>query len=352
MAIGNKYGYGLIDSSYICSRNAFSISAGKKPGEYTAGEIVRCTIQTLNKICRDYDGMVTVDKFVLLADKWDPAYKGYWRTELLKGQYKDTRGDGKDAEGHTIYIDMNYYNSIKDDPSIPDEEKEKIYEKAYFNDTKQKAKRIIQNELANFGVPCIGVYGWEADDLVYLCSGLLYTDDPTIKPNVIITKDSDQLYSLSPKLSYFKIPTAKSEPKIITYDEMYSTIPDFLKGKISLYNYHAYRESLGDSHNDMRATKKPYADIDETIYKVLQGDLSDVEDVEQFKRNLSTFDIGSFPRFEEARRQVLEILPTAGKLGSLQDFHKFCDKNEVTGISDRYFTEFISRFDPKLFSER
>lgn len=349
--IGNHYGYGLIDSSYIISRNAFAVSSGKKPGEYTAGDIVRCTIQTLNKICRDYPNL-GVDKFVLLADKWDPTYKGYWRTQLLSGKYKDTRGDGKDENGRPIYIDMNYWNSIKDDPTISNEEKEEIHSKAYFNDTKQKAKRIIQNDLSNFGIPCIGVYGWEADDLVYLCAGLLYTGNPSVKPNVIITKDTDQYYSLSPELDLFRIPTGKSEPKVVTYEEMYNTIPDFLKGRISLYDYHAYMESLGNSHNDMRPTKAPGIDINEAIAKLLDGDTSVLSDVEQFKLNMSTFNIGAFPRFEEARRLVTEILPTAGKLGNLREFHDFCDKYSITGISDKYFTEFISRFDTKLFSER
>ena len=350
MATGNKYGYGFVDSSYICNRNTFSISAHKKPGEYTAGEIVRCTIQTLNKICRDYKD-VTVDKFVLLADKWDYSLGGYYRTHILGGKYKDTRGDGVDKDGRPIYINMKYWESVKDDPGISDKDKDTIYSKAYLNEVKREAKKIIETELSSFGVPCIWVPGWEADDLAYLCSGLLYTEDPGVKPNVLITKDSDQYYSLSPRMDLFKIPTAKSEPKIVTYNEMCQTIPDFLKGRISLYDYHAYKESLGDSHNDVRSVKKPGISVDAAIDRILNGDISVLTDPEQFKINLSTFDIARFPGFDEAKRLVLEVLPKAGRLGSVAEFRTFCMKNKVSGIDDRYFSEFISRFDPRLFSE-
>ena len=350
--IANKYGIGFVDSSYIIQRNLAAISRGKKPGEYTAADVIRSTIQTINKINRDYKSTAGCDKFVLLADKWDPEYLGYWRTQLLKGAYKDTRGDGTDTEGKPIYYDMRYYESIKDSPSLTEQEKEEVKEKAYKNEVRSKAKRVIQGELRNFGIPTIGILGWEADDLAYLATGLLYTDDPSVKPNLIITKDTDQQFSISPKVDYFKIPGGKQEPKVITYDEMYATIPDFLKGRISLYNYHAYFESLGDSHNDMRSPRKPGTDVDTTILHILDGDYSDLEDIELFKRNISSFNIGNFPRFEEARRAILDLVPTAGRLGTLGEFHEFCDKHGITGISDKYFTEFISRFDPKLFSER
>jgi hypothetical protein len=102
----------------------------------------------------------------------------------------------------------------------------------------------------------------------------------------------------------------------------------------------------------MRRTAKERVNTIETIKHIMSGDYSDVDDIELFKKQLETFDIAKYPRFEEAKRQITDILPTAGKLGSLIDFHKFCDKYGITKISDRYYTEFISRFDPNLYKER
>ena len=339
-----KYKYALIDMSYILYRNAFAASSGKNVGEYTYGDIIRITIQTLNKVSRDYG--ITADKFIFIYDKWDKVLGGYYRTYLLKGLYKDDR--------KVNYVTEEDVERMKNDPTVP---KEKIIEaekKCYFNRTCREAKKTMIRELKNFGLPSIGVEGWEADDLIWLSSGLLYdeTGDPNIKSNVIITKDSDIQYSLTPQMDYFRIPTSGSTPEIITYDMMYDKIPDSLKGRLSLYNYRAYLESLGDGHNNMRKTKKNGVPSEEAILHVLDGDYSDIEDVEGFKVHLKTFNISEFPRLEEAKRVVLDLFSTAGKLGNVEEFHEFCDKNGVSGISDRYFTEFISRFNPKLYSER
>ena len=76
------------------------------------------------------------------------------------------------------------------------------------------------------------------------------------------------------------------------------------------------------------------------------------DDFELFKKQVETFDVSKYPRFEEAKRQITDILPTAGKLGTIPEFHAFCDKYGITKISDRYFIEFISRFNPDLYSGR
>lgn len=351
--IGNKYGIALVDLSYILFRNAFAVSRGKSIGEYNAGDIIRCTIQTLNKIPRDFG--ITVDKFVLVYDRWDPQWQGYYRTHLLKGLYKDTRGDTVDKEtGKQVYITREVFEKMKSDPEVTQEELRAAEEKLYFNETKYTAKWTIIRDLGKFGIPSIGVLGWEFDDLAWLAVGMMYSDEPNAKPNLIITKDSDLNFSTSPQFSVFRIPTSGSLPKVITYEEMYSTvIPDNLKGKISLYNYHCMGDALGTGHNDMsRTIRKGYKADDVIEDIVLRNDWSGVENPEIFKLQMSSFDISQFPRIDEAKRIINDILPTCGRLGTLQEFHEFCDKNLVSGISDRYFSEFISRFDPKLFTER
>ena len=315
--IGNKFKYAIIDLSMLLYRNSWVISKGKNPGEYSAGEIIQMTIWSLNKFARDYG--ITADKFIFAVDKWDPAWNGYYTTYLLGGAYKDSRGDIEDAKGKadplSTYMKKKKFEELKKDPSI------------YLP-------------------------GYEADNLMYLASMLLY--DPTDKPSVMITKDSDISYCTSPKMLQFKMPVGKSEAKFITYEEMYNDMPQEVKDLgISLYQYKAFLDSMGaEGHNGMRKSIKDRVNAVEAIQHIMNGDYSDLEDYDLFSRQMETFDISKYPRFEEAKRQILEILPTTGGLGSISDFHKFCDKYGITKISDRYYTEFISRFDPTLYCGR
>lgn len=335
--IGNKYKYGLIDMSYVLSRNVFAASRGKKPGEFTAGDVIKMTIQTLNKLPRDFG--ITVDKYILLRDTWDKSYGGYYRTYLLKGLYKSTRE----------YITEEKVSEMRKDPTKTEKEIEEAELKAYINKVKSEAKWGMIKELKNFGIPCLGVEGWEYDDLAYLASCMLYGQGN--KPSVIITKDSDLQYALSPMMDYFKIPTGGSEPQIITYDEMYAQIPDSIKGKVSLYEYKALLDSIGEGHNDMTKTKVDRANVIETIEKILREDYSNIENLEVFSRQYNSFKIEKFPKLQEAQRLIQEQLDKVGKLGGLDEFKNFCTSYGISGISDRYFTEFINRFDTKLFSD-
>ena len=334
--IGNKYKYGIIDLSYILTRNVFATARGKKPGEFTAGDVIRMTIQTLNKISRDYG--VQVDKFLFFRDTWDKKYGGYYRTYLLKGLYKTTRE----------YMTDEKLQKLKKDQTKTQEEIEKAELDAYINKVKTEAKWGLINGMKNFGVPCVSVDGWEFDDLAYLASCMLYGIGN--KPSVIITKDSDLQYSLTPMMDYFRIPTGGSQPVFITYNEMYSTIPDSLKGKISLYQYKAILDSLGEGHNDMTKTRADGVNIEETILKILNEDYSNIIDYETFIKQYNSFNIEQFPGFQKAQWIISDQLDKIGKLGNNNEFKEFCNSYGVNGISERYFSEFIGRFDPNLYN--
>lgn len=337
----NKYNFILIDFSYVISRNLFMISKDKEPGEYTYGELMRMTIWTINKLARDYG--LTADKAILIYDKWDKQLGGYYTTHLLGGEYKDSRK----------YMTEELYREIENDPNTTPEQLHQAKKELYQNQVKYLAKwtMIGSGGFSQIGLPCIGLEGWEADNFAYLSSCLLYGKYD--KPSVLVTKDSDWCYNLSPATVYFKIPSKNDTPKIITYDEMYYQIPESIRERgVGLYQYKSLVDSIEGSHNDMRRTRRSYADPERTILEVLDGDYSNIEDYDRFKKQLDSFDISKYPRFEEAKRLVTDVFPTCGKLGNLQEFHTFCDKHGIEGISDRYFTEFISRFDPKLYCER
>ena len=353
--MNNKFKSALVDLSMVLYKNSWMISKDKKPGEYTAGEIIQMTIWTLNKFARDFG--VTADKYAFVADKWDPEWNGYYTTYLLNGAYKDGRGDIEDAKGKadplSTYMTRDKYEAMQKDPSVTPKQLEEAYSKLYLNETKQKAKFALMYELGKFGVPSLFVPGYEADNLMYIASMMLYDPDPNAKPSVMITKDSDISYCTSPKMLQFKMPIGKSQPEFITYEKMYSEMPQEIKDLgISLYQYKSYLDSMGDGHNGMRKTRKDYANPTTVIQHLMTGDFSDFDDFELFKKQVETFDVSKYPRFEEAKRQITDILPTAGKLGTIPEFHAFCDKYGITKISDRYFIEFISRFNPDLYSGR
>ena len=336
--IGNKYKYGFIDLSYILMRNVFAAARGKKIGEFGPNDVIKMTIQTLNKMSRDHG--ISVDKYIFIRDQWSREYQGYYRTHLLRGLYKDTRE----------YITKEKIHEMENDPNVTPEELEEAKLKCYINEVKTESKRIIINGLKDFGVPCIGVEGFEFDDIAYIAAAMLYSIDD--KPSVIITKDSDLTYSLTPKMDYFRIPTGGSLPQIITYNEMYDKIPDEIKNRgVNLYYYKAYLDSLGEGHNDMRKTKKDYLDPTNVILQILDGDYSGLADYEVFLKQFDTFRVENFPKFDEVQRIIANDLNKVGKLGSLSEFKDFCNAYEFTGISDRYYSEFINRFDSELYGK-
>lgn len=201
----------------------------------------------------------------------------------------------------------------------------------------------------------IGSYyydGFEFDDIASIASFQFYGDSRCTLPNIIVTKDSDLQYSTCPNCVWMSPPSGgATDPKIIKYEEMYYNIPEALRQRgISLYMYNAYMNAAGFiGHNDMGISKKTHTDPVETILKVMDGDFSDIDNPEMFKTQLKSYDLSLFPGINIVKSDVDKFM-TTGHFGTLSDFHDFCEMNKITSISDRYYTNMISRFDQKLFS--
>lgn len=336
----NKYQYLLVDLSLLLSRNVFACSRGKDIGEYTAGDVIKMTIQTLNKIARDYG--ITSDKIILLADTWDLELGGYYRTWLLGGNYKDSR----------TWMTQEKYDELSQKPDITQEELEKAKRELYQNQVKQESKRILREETTKIGLPCFGVSGLEYDDLCYIISSMLYSSG-TQRKSVMVTKDSDCMYYTSPAVDYFRLPVGGSKPEILTYQEIYTTkVPQSLRDKgLSLYEYKSMWDSLDGGHNDLRKTRLPRTKLEDVILKIMSGDYSGVKDVDLFLHQYETFNLGKYPMINQAMEEITKKLHTIGHLGDLSEFHTFCDSHGISGISDSYYTSFITRFSQKLFTE-
>lgn len=338
--VKNKYGLAYVDLSFILTRNLWVATKDKEIHEMSAGEILRITLQSLRKLSRDWG--ITADKIIMISDTWDKNLGGYIRTHMVK--------DFVAYKGSRKYMTEQLLEDMRMDPNTTPEEIKAAERELAINKVKYEAKRAMLNGFPEIGIYSYGYPGYEFDDIATLASFM--RAGKINKPDIIITKDTDLLYSLSPTCSFFSLPTRGSEPKVTTYDEMYATIPQELRDKgVSLYNYHAFMDSLGfTGHNDMASSKKSKSNPVETILKIMAGDYSDVENIELFKAQMSTFNLGNFPNLDKVQNAINTEFETKGKLGSLDDFHFFCSKYGVQGISDRYYSEFADEFDPRLFT--
>lgn len=336
----NRYKYAIVDLSYVLNRNLRAISSVKPGGEYSVGDVMRTTIQTLNKMARDYG--ITADKIILGCDLWSQKYGGYYRTHCLKGDYKSSRK----------YVTPKDLVEKKKDPAVKKEELVQMENEIFFNMVRKEAKIAITKNFSRIGLPCAGIDGWEFDDLAYFAGRELFKLDN--KPSVVVTKDTDVLYSITPKMDYFKIPTGKNDtPQIRKYEEVYkSLVPEEIRNKnIGLYHYKALLDSLGGGHNDMKRTSES-KDFNSIISKIADGDFSGVRDREVFNIQFNSFNLDKFPGIEDAKKLIADGFPTMGHIDeNLEAFREICDRFGVKGISDDYFSKFIFRFDKSLFKE-
>lgn len=325
--IGNKYRYNLIDGSYLITRNLSVLHYNylNSGQEYTSGDLIKMVIWSVNKLSRDCG--ITADKVILLHDKWE-----YHRTKMLSGDYKDNR----------VYITDEDAAKIEDP-----EEKKKAEIEAMKNRIKQQAKYKIISELGNYGIASFSKSGFEADDLSYIWSSLLYNSD---KKSVITSRDSDWKFWTNPMVDNFRLGKGKLPPELITYDDvMRSEMPENLVGRLSLYDYKSYFDSIEGSHNNMRRTRKDKLKTNDIIEKILNGeDVRDLfDDYDRFKLQYSTFKVENFPEFDKVINMFYYI-DKSGKISSAEEFRNFADTNGI-GISNSYYQKFTNSLDPSLY---
>lgn len=336
----NKYLYSLWDLSFIMQRNLYMISKGKEINEYGSNDVIKMIIQSVRKIARDWD--ITSDKMIFIADRWSSKYDGYFRTQILDKKYKIDR----------VYVTEEVVEQMKSDPTKTPEEIHEAEKEAYFNKVKYESKWGLVKDFKTIGIPVLMEEGYEYDDIVYTASNVLYGKDNG-KKSIIVTKDSDLMYSTTPQMDMFRVKAGKSDAKLVTYDEMYYTIPESLRNRgVTLYQYKAFLDSLGFGHNAMTVTRKAYCtDTESTILKILDGDYSDIEDIETFNKQMLSFDVSKFPNIDKVINMINNDFPSIGKIGTVEDFHTFCNKYKIEGISDKYFTELVENLDPNLYTK-
>ena len=330
----NNYSLVLIDGSFILTRALFAVTRGKSPEEVGPGDIMKLNLQTINKLARDWS--ISGCKVIVIWDKWGEEYNGYIRSYLLKD--------------HLKYKGSRKYITEDDLKSLTGKELEKAEKEYKLNLLKVATKEAMINEFPKLGIGTYLYPGYEFDDIATLASFELV--GKTEKPNIIVTKDTDLTYSVSPWCNFFSLPTYGSSPKIITYKEMLETVPKELRDKgLGLYQYGAMMNAAGFlGHNDMTPTKKKGVNSVKTLSDIMDGDYSGIKNPELFNLQYQTYDVSKFPHYEEVRNDILSFM-TEGKMGNIEEFRRVCKEYGITDISDSYYLGLITRFDEKYFSE-
>lgn len=337
----NKYEKAYIDGSFLITRNLWVATRGKSIDEMNPGDVLKITIQTLNKLSKTWG--ITADKICLVFDEWDKTLGGYIRTWMIK-DYVAYKGSRK-------FMTEKLLEEMKSNPNVSQKEIEKAERELAISKVKFEAKRLMKEEFNKIGIPYFSYPGYEFDDIVTLASFNGY--GKRTKPDVIVTKDTDLTWSLMPDVDFFRLPTNGSDPEIVTYNDMISLIPQELRDRgMGLYWYHAYCDSLGiTGHNDNLKTIKRGRDGTKAILNIMDGNYEDIENLDAFIAQMKSFNLPTFPNIDKVNKMIEVDFHTKGHLGTVEEFRDFCQRTKVDGIRDGYYSDFIGRLDQRLYSE-
>ena len=299
---------------------------------------MRLVFQSVAKLTNQMG--ITFDKVIFVHDRYSKEYNGYYMNYILSEYgYKDSREYVKDLTVEKLR-----------DEGASEEEIKKAEDEAYFNQCCVQAKQGVMNELTMF--PSVFAWGAEADDIFNIFSSIYNPNgDPSIKKSVIISKDSDLKKCCSPSLDFYRYGTKAEPSRVWTYEDAVAEIPQNLRDAgLSLYWYHSLLEALGAGHNDVKSPRKKGTHVDKVLEDiVLRGDYSAIEDRDMFDRAMSSFDLSSFPMYQEIIDTIQKKFMVCGRIPTLTEWNDFCKRWELEGISERYFSSFVSKLDRSMY---
>lgn len=298
------YEYGFIDGSIVLSRNFYAMKPLLSREDVGPEKLVASVLQSIFKIARE---KLNCERYFILWDK-----KPYFKTSYLiqdtgKSEYKTDRR--KESE--------------------------------YLVKKMGNAKYLLLCEAGNIGLTSIQFKGWEADDLAYLASCQCIGRD---KKSVLISFDSDWESWLGPNTDYYNL----RRDEVTTFDQAmrwHKPIQGY-----SVFQSKAFRDSMRGSHNNLKQTLKseyksvPSIDI---IKAFERGDYHYFSDVELFKAQLRTFDITSYPDYENVS-QYLKSAERDGTLLDLDGFRIVRERMHVrpNQLSTKLYLSFMQNLNP------
>lgn len=341
------YKYLIFDGQYILTRNFYALLPRYRRVEslidssgfpvldddgklvtysvstLTWQEIAKLFIYTIAKFTRD---IANCRKLIILFDK-SPYHKNLFVEGYKGSRTYVTEDDLLDIDKELYPLD---YAKVEEDIRV--------------NNLKQEAKSWLVDNLGKIGMQVYMHPGYEADDLAYIISNYLKTDD---QKSAIVSKDNDWTYLINENVDFLE-PTGKVYQYKDRYCEVETNVPK--EYNLSLYQYKSLIDSLHSSHNDLgvsitqEGTKLP---TNVLIESILSGDKTYVSDQQLLDSQLESFKVENYPEYSE----VLEKITNLDKQGIILDeneFSKFASDNKLK-ISTNYYSTFIEYLDKTLY---
>lgn len=353
--MNQKYKYFIVDAQLVLTRCYYMLKDSDRFGIKSLAESV---FYLVAKAVKSVGG---AQKVILLWDKYP-----YHKNEIVSGSYKGDRKylteddldptiEVTDADIHRMKIYLQLPADEKLDPKW-DEFKpimDKINKMQELEKERKKAaaKYYIINHYGNMGMPSLIREGWEADDWCQFISEYLEGDSEI---SCSYTTDGDWPWFVTDSLHFIKIPKKGNELTIMDRQAVLNIMPLEVRD-MKFLHYRAILDSLAGGHNNLQATikkgitrKKSWGMIIEDIVK--NDNLDEyVDDIEQYKINLKTHDLHSFPDADLVKQEVTNI-HTIGNVMSKDEFEEYRMMNGI-GIYSNYYSEFISGLNKELYGK-
>lgn len=303
-----EYEYGFIDGSIVLSRNFYAMKPILSSDKVGPEKLVASVLQSIFKIARE---KLRCERYFILWDK-----KPYYKTKYL---IQDT--------GTSEY------------------KTDRRQESDYLVKKMGNAKYILLCEAGNIGLTSIQFKGWEADDLAYLASCQCIGRN---KKSVIISFDSDWESWLGPNTDYYNL----RRDEITTYEQTlkwHKPIEGY-----SVFQSKAFRDSMRGSHNNLKQTlKSEYKSVSSAVIirAFERGDYKYFSNVELFKAQLRTFDITSYPDYENVS-QFLKRVENEGSLLDLDGFRIIRERMHMipSQLSTKLYLSFVNSVNPRKWN--
>lgn len=351
-----KYKYMFIDAQILLTTGVFALMHDAPGGKVRQSDLLRMFLLSTFKLLRE----CPCERPFLVWDS-SPYHKNEILRRLLgKDDYKGDRGyktesDIDQLKSTIAQTEAKIEELRKEDPIINDaqiseleeqikkwnEEINKIDVQISNFQMRSATKYFIIDKLQNFGLTSIIKKGWECDDI---CTILSDYCDANGYSAVVVSKDSDYDFMLNRHVDKYnhlcrKVATKDiPNPKLTTFNdvskEWWWVFRDFPDKK--LYEVKALMDSVWGSHNALHKTvKAEYCKPGVFLKDALDAGEEAFEDYNLFKVQLETFDFTKYPDYEFIS-QCLPWYSKRGKLGTQDEFVKFCKENGIFIRPEKY----------------
>lgn len=267
------YDYTVVDGQYILTRNFHLV---KSIETLTEGGLIKSFLLSMFKLVKE----VPTRNLIVVWDK-----SPYHRQQILE-----------DYKGDRVY-------STKEDlerEDLTEEEKKKIQQDIKEFELKTFVKYYLIKNSNKLGWNSLIIPGYEADDLAFICARELKGDI------CLASTDSDWKYFILENSDHYNLRGVTT-----TFQE----IVDKESGDVDIFLHKSVIDSLYGSHNFLKnvsttaGTRKRKLKSEQIIKMMTENDYSFAADKDLFIKQFSTFDVKSFPDYDEVKDRINNLKP-------------------------------------------